>query len=131
MRVGFVGPARTQNCGVSGNLTRTEMSLVGLSVFAVAQAFAGDLAAVTTWLNRILANMKRPRHVGAYSKSTDGMGLLWVKFRSLASRDIVVGLIRSAAMKMGPNNVWATQDFPVPVKARKLFLMGFRWQLIQ
>ena len=44
---------------------------------------------------------------------------------------MVVALIRSAAMKTGPNKVWATQDLPVPVGARKLFPMGLRWQLIQ
>ena len=77
--------------------------------------------AATTWLNRILANMNGPRHVGTYSKSNDWMGLLWVKFQSVAGRDMVVGLIRSPAIKMCPNNVWATQELPVPVKAKKVF----------
>ena len=32
-------------------------------------------------------------------------------------------------MKHDDKNVWATQDLPIPVRARKLLLMGLRWQL--
>ena len=89
------------------------------------------LHAATTWLNDTLARMSGPKHVGTYSKSKEWLGLLWAKFSSVGERDMAVALIRSANMNMGSDNVWATQDLPVPIRARKLFLMGLRWQLIQ
>ena len=54
---------------------------------------------------------------------------MFVKFRSGYERDWAVGTLKSARLKNGDKNVWATQDLPVPTKAGRLFLMGLRWQL--
>jgi len=54
---------------------------------------------------------------------------MFVKFRSGYERDLAVGILRSARLKHGDENVWATQDLPIRVRARKLLLMGLRWQL--
>lgn len=32
-------------------------------------------------------------------------------------------------MKHDQQQVWATQDLPIPTRARKMFLLGLRWQL--
>ena len=40
-------------------------------------------------------------------------------------------MFRSANIQAGDRRVWATEDLPVPVRARKLFLLGLRWQLGQ
>ena len=53
-------------------------------------------------------------------------------FPSRADGDMMVALIRSAGIKIGTAKVWATQDLPIPVGAKQLFLMELPgWQLIQ
>ena len=66
------------------------------------------------------------RHEGQNTSFRSG-----VKLPSTADRDMMVARIRSAGIKIGTANVWATQDPPILIKARKVFLMEFRWQLIQ
>ena len=75
--------------------------------------------------------MRGPSIMSTYIKSEKFQGLLFVKFASVVDRDTAVALLRSGSLKIGESPVWATQDLPVPVRARKLFLMGLRWQLAQ
>ncbi|CAE7398490.1 unnamed protein product [Symbiodinium sp. CCMP2592] len=69
--------------------------------------------------------------ISTYVKSEKFQGLLFVKFASVVDRDTAVALLRSGSLKIGDSAVWATQDLPMPVRARKLFLMGLSWQLAQ
>ena len=78
----------------------------------------GCLHEATQWLDDTMANMSRPKHAGTHTKSNNWGGLLWVKFPSTAGRDMMVALVRSAGMKIGTANVSATQDLPIPVRAR-------------
>lgn len=45
--------------------------------------------------------------------------------------DTAVALLRTGHLSVGEERVWATQDLPIPMHARKLFLLGVRWQLAQ
>ena len=38
-------------------------------------------------------------------------------------------VMRSAGLTSGDGKVWATQDLPIPTRARKMFLLSLRWQL--
>ena len=73
--------------------------------------------------------LQGPMHTGFYMKTLSFQGLMFVKFRNGYERDLAIGILRSARLKHGDDNVWATQDLPIPVRARKLFLMSLRWQL--
>ena len=50
-------------------------------------------------------------------------------FRGGNARDLAVGILKRARLKHGDKNGWVTQDLPIPIRAKKLFLMGLRWQL--
>jgi hypothetical protein len=91
----------------------------------------GSLHEATQWLTQKLQEMNGPTHVGTYMKAAAFDGLLFAKFRSTYERDTAVALFRSANIQVGDRRVWATEDLPVPVRARKLFLLGLRWQLGQ
>ena len=88
-----------------------------------------SLPMATEWLTLKMKELQGPMHTGTYIKSPRFQGLMFVKFRSGYERDLAVGILRSARLKHGDENVWATQDLPIPVRARKLLLMGLRWQL--
>ena len=90
-----------------------------------------DMQSATTWVTNTLVSMRGPSIISTYIKSEKFQGLLFVKFASVVDRDTAVALLRSGSLKIGDSPVWATQDLPVPVRARKLFLMGLRWQLAQ
>ena len=62
-------------------------------------------------------------------KSFSFQGLIFVKFKSGDERDLAVGTLRSAGLTNGDNNIWATQDLPIPTRARKMFLQSLWWQL--
>lgn len=91
----------------------------------------GSLQESTTWLSNKLPEFGCPCHVGTYIKSTAFEGLMFAKFRSSDARDTAVASLRSAKLRIGNADVWATQDLPIPVRARKLFLLRLRWQLGQ
>ena len=90
-----------------------------------------SLPMATEWLTLKMKELQGPMHTGTYIKSPSFQGLMFVKFRSGYERDLAVGILRSARLKHGDENVWATQDLPgpIPVRARKLLLIGLRWQL--
>ncbi|CAL1128732.1 unnamed protein product [Cladocopium goreaui] len=71
----------------------------------------GSLHEATQWLTQKLQEMNGPTNVGTYMKAAAFDG--------------------SANIQAGDRRVWATEDLPVPVRARKLFLLGLRWQLGQ
>ena len=87
------------------------------------------LHAATQWLSDKLSALQGPMHQGTYIKSTTFNGLVFAKFASKLERDTAVALLRSVKFNEGDQTVWATQDLPPNVRARKLFLMGLRWQL--
>jgi hypothetical protein len=90
-----------------------------------------SLQEATTWLGEKLKDMNGPSHCGTYMKSSCFQGLLFAKFRSVYDRDTAVALLRSDTIMMGEKRVWATQDLPLQTRARKMFLLGLRWQLGQ
>ena len=90
-----------------------------------------DMQSATTWVTNTLVSMRGPSIISTYIKPEKFQGLLFVKFASVVDRDTAVALLRSGSLKIGDSPVWATQDLPVPVRVRKLFLMGLRWQLAQ
>ena len=94
-------------------------------------ASLADMPSATQWMVETLQSMRGPSVAGTYTKTDSFQGLLFVKFHTVMERDTAVALIRSASLKLGDAHVWATQDLPVPARARKLFMMGLRWQLAQ
>ena len=88
-----------------------------------------SLPMATEWLTLKMKELQGPMHTGTYMKTSSFQGLMFVKFQNGYERDLAVGILRSARLKHGDENVWATQDLPIPVRARKLLLMGLRWQL--
>jgi hypothetical protein len=56
-------------------------------------------------------------------------GILFAKYPASFTRDLAVATLRSAKLAHGDQQVWATQDLPIPTRARKMFLLGLRWQL--
>ena len=88
-----------------------------------------SLHLATAWLTLRMKELQGTMHTGTYMKSPSFQGLMFVKFRSGYERDLAVGILRSARLKHDDKNVWATQDLPAPVRARKLLLMGLQWQL--
>ena len=108
----------------------TSMPTAGASNTMVVGGLAGlgDDRKATDWISDTLNRLQGPKHIGTYIKSTSFAGILFVKFRSVDERDYAVGLL-STSLKIGEASVWATRDLPVPVRARKVFLMRLRWQL--
>ena len=88
-----------------------------------------SLPQATRWLNTQLSQLDCPKHVGTYMKSSSFQGLMFVKFKSVDERDLAVGILKSAGLTNGDNKIWATQDLPIPTRARKMFLLSLRWQL--
>ena len=88
-----------------------------------------SLPEATQWLNTQLSQLDRPKHVRTYMTSSSFQGLIFVKFKSGDERDLAVGTLRSAGLTNGDNNIWATQDLPIPTRARKIFLLSLWWQL--
>ena len=88
-----------------------------------------SLPEATRWLNSQLSQLQCPKHVGTYMKSSSFQGLMFVKFKNVDDRDLAVGILRSAGLTSGDGKVWATQDLPIPTRARKMFLLSLRWQL--
>ena len=88
-----------------------------------------SLPEATRWLNSQLSQLQCPKHVGTYMKSSSFQGLMFVKFKNVDDRDLAVGILRSAGLMSGDGKVWATQDLPIPTRARKMFLLSLRWQL--
>ena len=105
----------------SADLCKTMVvgGLIGLS----------SLPEATRWLNTQLSQLDCPKHVGTYMKNSSFQGLMFVKFKSVDERDLAVGILRSAGLTNGDNKIWATQDLPIPTRARKMFLLSLRWQL--
>ena len=76
--------------------------------------------------------MDGPTHCGTYMKGESFDGLLFAKFKSGLDRDTAFALFRTAKLKLDDTKIWATQNLPVPTRARNLFLLGLkRWQLGQ
>lgn len=91
----------------------------------------GSLQEATKWLSNKLSEFGGPHHIGTYMKSDAFNGFLFAKFKNVDARDTAVALMRSASIKVGEKHVWASQDLPVSIRARKLFLFRLRWQLGQ
>ena len=64
-------------------------------------------------------------------KSTQWQNLLFAKFSSTFDRHTAVALSRSAGLQEKGDRVWPTQDPPLLPHARKMFLVGLKWQLSQ
>ena len=71
----------------------------------------------------------QPQVKSIYMKAQSFNGVLFAKFSSSYDRDIAVATLRSANIKHDQHHIWATQDLPIPTRARKMFLLGLRWQL--
>ena len=110
---------------------KTELITKDFAKTMVVGGFASlqSLESSTTWLERKLEALKGPKHVGTYMKAQEFQGPLFAKFASTVDRDTAVAMLRSARFQEGGTPVWATQDLPVPIRARKIFLVGMRWQL--
>ena len=89
------------------------------------------LEKATLWLNDKLKTLNGPCQQGTYMKSPQFQGLLFAKFSSTCERDTAVAMLRSAGLQEGGTRVWATQDLPLLTRARKMFLIGLKWQLTQ
>lgn len=87
------------------------------------------LQKATQWSSQKLKEWEGPKHVGTYIKSANFQGVMFAKFSTIYDRDITAALLRSANVREGGKRIWATQDLPIPVRARKSFLLGLRWQL--
>ena len=87
------------------------------------------LQKATQWLSQKLKEWEGPKHVGTYIKSVNFQGVMFAKFSTIYDRDITAALLCSANVREGGKRIWATQDLPIPVRARKSLLLGLRWQL--
>lgn len=91
----------------------------------------GSLHEATQWLSQKLQEMNGPTHVGTYMKAAGLMGCFLPNFgahMNVTRRWLCSGVPTYKLVTVGS---WATEDLPVPVRARKLFLLGLRWQLGQ
>ena len=89
------------------------------------------LEKATLWLNDKLKTLNGLCQQGTYMKSPQFQGLLFAKFSSTCERDTAVAMLGSAGLREGGTRVWATQDLPLLTRARKMFLIGLKWQLTQ
>ena len=92
------------------------------------QAFE-SLQVATKWLRDKLETLKVQIPSETYMKAQSSNGVLFAKFSSSYDRDIAIATLRSANIKHDHHHIWATQDLPIPTRARKMFLLGLRWQL--
>ena len=69
-----------------------------------------------------------PQPVDVYSKG-DFRNLMSVKFETKSERDDAMQLFWNAGLKEGGNDVWAKEDLPIEVRARKSFLLGLKYVL--
>ncbi|CAE7030851.1 unnamed protein product [Symbiodinium sp. CCMP2592] len=81
------------------------------------------------WLMNKLKEFSAPIPTSVFSKSSEFKGLLFAKFSSMFERDTAVAILRSAKLMEGKDHIWATPELPPATRARKLFLLGLRWQL--
>ena len=88
-----------------------------------------SLKEATTWMTDMLAKLKGPTGQEMHIKTKEFQGIFFVKFKSTYESDVATAVMRSAQLTMGETHVWATPDLPIPVRARKVFLLGLRWQL--
>ena len=93
------------------------------------QAFDSSLQVATKWLRDKLETLKVPTPSETYMQAQSFNGVLFAKFSSSYDRDIAIATLRSANIKHDQHHIWATQDLPIPTRARKMFLLGLRWQL--
>ena len=54
-------------------------------------------------------------------------GLVFAKFGATYDRDIAVATLRSAKFTHDDNRIWATQDLPIPARAKKNY---FCWDCV-
>ena len=89
------------------------------------------LPAASKWLTDTLESLHGPIHTGVYVKSEDFNGLMFAKFRSQLDCDTAVATLRSAKLSVNGSPVWASLDLPPLIRAKKVFMLGLRWQLGQ
>ena len=87
------------------------------------------LQTATQWLREKLQSLNVPTPSETYMKGQVFNGILFAKYPASFARDVAVATLRSAKLKHDDQQVWATQDLPIPTRARKMFLLGLRWQL--
>ena len=61
--------------------------------------------------------------------SKEFKGVLIAKFTTPAARDQAIYALRASLHKPGEETIWAKEDLPVHVSARKAFLNSLRYQL--
>ena len=64
-------------------------------------------------------------------KSKDFKGVVVAKFASISKRHEAVTALRAASLKHESKQVWAKEDLPIHINARKSFLNSLRYQLVQ
>ena len=74
---------------------------------------------VTT--RHMLPKLKEPTGEEMCIKTEAFQGVWFANFKSIFETDVATAVMRSDRLTMG--------GLPVPVRARKVFLLGFRWQL--
>ena len=88
-----------------------------------------SLQVATKWSRDKLETLNVPTPSEIYMKAQPFNGVLFAKFPWSYTRGKAVATLRSAHIKHDQHQVWATQDLPIATCARKMFLLGLRWQL--
>ena len=84
--------------------------------------------AAATWVRNKLWTLWGPQPVDVYSKG-DFRNLMFFKIETKSERDDAMQLFQNAGLKEGGNDVWAKEDLPIEVRARKSFLLGLKYML--
>ena len=125
---GKIAELQTQIDALKGFPEQSQKEMSKTMVVGGLQA-CDSLCAATKWLHDKLESLNLGKPNETYMKGPLFNGVLFAKYPSSYARDMAIATLRSANMKHGSNQVWATQDLPIPTRARKMFLLGLRWQL--
>ena len=89
------------------------------------------LAEAGRWLSDKLKELEGPQPTRVEMKSKEFKGVVVAKFTSGSKRDEAVAALRAAGLEHESTQVWAKEDLPIHINARKSFLNSLRYQLKQ
>ena len=81
------------------------------------------------WLSDKLTSLSMPQPARIKMPSKEFKGVLIAKFTTPAARGQAIHALRASLHKPGEDAIWAKEDLPVHVSARKAFLNSLRYQL--
>ena len=123
---GKIAKLQTQIDALKGFPEQSQKEMSKTMVVGGLQA-CDSLRVATKWSHDKLESLNLGKRNETYMKGPLLNG--FAKYSSSYARDMAIATLRSANMKHGSNQVWATQDLSIPTRARKMSLLGLRWKL--